>query len=425
REHALAWKIAQSEHVGKVYVGSGNPGIAREDKCMAVPLKAGDFREVSDIVMYYDIGLTVVGPEAPLADGIVDYFHNNSLAEKGHFIFGPSKGAASLESSKVFAKKFMKKYGIPTADFHIHSSIKHARGSARDMLSVDDKVVVKADGLAAGKGAIVCDSYESAKDAIDMIMKQKKFGDAGNQVVVERFMPGEEASILALSDGFSLKYLISSQDHKAVYDGDRGPNTGGMGAYAAAPVVTDEVMKRVISRIAEPTIEGMAENGTPFEGCLYMGLMIDKDGNPRVVEYNIRFGDPETQPVLMMLESDIYPLLRACPAGNLSTYDVQNKDGAACCVVMANEGYPGSYEKGALIHGIEDADALEGVKVFHAGTGLNGEGVTAAGGRVLGVTAVGPTIEDAVGKAYAGVNKIHWDGEYHRNDIGHRAMERE
>ncbi len=429
REHALAWKIAQSGHVDRVYIAPGNAGTALEEKCENVPIKAGDFKGIADFVKSRDIGLTVVGPEDPLAAGIVDFFYQEGLPQNGHSIFGPTAEAARLESSKVWAKEFMKKNRIPTAEFraydnhHSHNAIDRAE----DLLEEDGGVVIKADGLAAGKGAIVCSSSTDIASAIDRIMKKKEFGSAGDRVVVERFMRGEEASILALTDGSSIRYLASSQDHKPVYDGDKGPNTGGMGAYSPAPIVTDAVMEKVKSRIAEPTIEGMSGAGSPFRGCLYMGLMIDRNGDPNVVEYNIRFGDPEAQPVLSVLDSDLFELLHACSNGNLGSYNVREKQGAACCVVMASSGYPGKYQKGLLLDGLEEASEMEGVKVFHAGTARDDKGrVKTSGGRVLGVTGYsGEGIAEAQNRAYKAVEEIDRmtpDVFHYRNDIADKAI---
>ncbi|MBU0535643.1 MAG: phosphoribosylamine--glycine ligase [Nanoarchaeota archaeon] len=435
REHVLAHYLSKSSHVGKVFVAPGNAGTALEEGCENVSLKVNDFEGISTFVRENDISLTVVGPEGPLAGkgrkdevGIVGYFHKEGLVGKGHMIFGPTTKAAQLEASKVYSKDFMSQHEIPTADFWTYHRPRDAINRAIKLLENDGRVVIKADGLAAGKGAIVCDSYESIEQAVNMIsvLRQKKFGDAGKRMVVERFMPGEEASILAITDGKSVRYLVSSQDHKAVYDGDKGPNTGGMGAYAPAPVVTDDVMDKVKSRIIEPTIHGMADDeGTLFTGCLYAGLMIDKNGDPRVVEYNIRFGDPEAEPVFMMNQNDLFELLYACADGTLGNHEINNREGAACGVVMANGGYPGSYNKGAVIEGINEANKIDGVKVFHAGTAMQDGKILATGGRVLCVTAVGANIEDAIKTAYAGVDKIHWEGEYHRTDIGHRAIGRE
>lgn len=427
REHTLVWKIKQSRHVGNVYAAPGNDGMV--DVADIFPgIKADNFDSIASIVRGKDIALTVVGPEDPLAkeEGIVNYFISQGLVKEGHLIFGPTKEAAMLEASKVWAKEFMKRNGIPTAEFWTYQRPSYAEDRAIELLAKDRKVVIKADGLAAGKGAIVCSSFENIADAVRMIMKQKEFGDAGNNVVVERFMKGEEASILVLTDGKSWKYLASSQDHKPVYDNDKGPNTGGMGAYAPAPVVTPAVMERIDSLIIGPTIKNMAREGHPFSGCLYAGLMIDRQGNPRVVEFNVRFGDPETQPVLSLLESDLYVLLKSCADRTRTLYkhDVVNSEGAACCVVMASGGYPGKYEKGRVISGLEEASKIPGVYVFHAGTRRHEDSFVTNGGRVIGVNGTGPGIEDAIKTAYRGVDAISWPDEHHRNDIGRKALNR-
>lgn len=426
RGHALAWKLMQSPHVCKVFVGPENGGIITEEKqgrnVAVAGIKVDDFDGITDFVRRENIKLTVIGTEKPLADGIVDDFYEKGLVESGHLIFGPSKEAAKLEGSKAFAKAFMDRYGIPTADFEIFEDYNGARRYVQDRGA---PIVVKASGLAAGKGAIVCRTLDEALQALDLVMVKKEFGKAGDRVVIEDFMPGDEASILALTDGTIIRCLASSQDHKPVYDGDKGPNTGGMGAYAPAPVVTNAVMEKVMRQILEPTIKNMANRGSPFRGCLYAGLMIDEKGDPRVVEYNVRFGDPETQPVLSLLQSDLYLLLRACADGTLDRYDIVNNDGAACCVVMASGGYPGTCQKGKKITGIDAANAIPGVYVFHAGTKRDGEGnIITNGGRVLGVTGRGKNIQGAIDAAYRGVREISWEGEYHRTDIGHRAIGR-
>lgn len=419
REHALAWKLRQSERVGVVYCAPGNIGISND--AILVPLEVDDFNGIGDFVRKNSIDLTVVGPDAPLVDGIVDHYHDSGLVEEGHLIFGPTRAAARLEGSKAWAKEFMKRHGIPTAGFDIFEDYDSAFQYVK---SHGAPIVVKASGLAAGKGAIVCKTLDEAVSALDRIMVKREFGDAGKQVVVEEFMVGEEASILALTDGSAIRYLASSQDHKPVYDRDKGPNTGGMGAYAPAPVVTPSVMEKVKNLIVEPTINGMAAEGSPFQGCLYVGLMIDKKGNPRVVEFNDRFGDPEAQPVLFLLESDLYVLLKACAQGTLYQHDVVNKEGAACCVVMASGGYPDSYNKGFEIKGLDVAAGIPDVCVFHAGTKERDGKIVTNGGRVIGVNGVGKNIQEAINTAYSGVKEIHWDGEYHRKDIGHRALNR-
>lgn len=412
REHALVWKLGQNPDVEAI-CAPGNAGTDFEGR--NVPIKVGDFEGIAGFVRDEGVGLTVVGPEDPLVNGIVDYFHDKGLVEEGHLIFGPNKDAAMLEGSKAFAKEFMKQYGIPTADFSTFTDASDAKDYLNDHGA---PIVVKASGLAAGKGAIVCKTLEDAISAVDRIMVKKDFGDAGNTVVIEDFMEGEEASILALTDGKTVLSLASSQDHKPVYDNDEGSNTGGMGAYAPASIVTPEVMQRVNDEILVPTVYHMSERGTPFVGCLYAGLMI-KDGQPRVVEFNIRFGDPEAQPVLSLLNNDLYSLLKACVTGDLDQHEISNKEGASCCVVLASQGYPGPYDKNLPIHGLEEADKMTGVKVFHAGTSFDNGLIIATGGRVLDVNAYSKMgIADARRMAYGGVGKITVPGGFHfRTDI--------
>lgn len=427
REHALVWKLRQSKDVEAVYCAPGNAGTALEG--INVPIKESDFRAPADFfrsiagfVRKEDIYLTVVGPEDPLVNGIVNHFYENNLVQEGHFIFGPHKEAAELEGSKASAKEFMERHKIPTAEFKIFEDYDKAYAYIKNH---GDPVVIKASGLAAGKGSFVCLSLDDAVEALDRIMNKKEFGEAGKKIVVEDFMDGEEASILTLTDGKTILPLISSQDHKRIYDGDAGPNTGGMGAYAPAPIVTEEVMKKVHDKILAPTIKGMAKEGSPFIGCLYAGLMI-KNNEPKVVEFNIRFGDPEAQPVLSLLENDLYVLLDACIKGKLHEHEIKNKEGAACCVVMASGGYPGKYEKGKPIIGLGFmACKAPNVYAFHAGTMLDKNNITVTnGGRVLGITGIGNNIEEAVDFAYNGVKWIHWENEYHRKDIGAKALKR-
>ena len=420
REHTLAWKLKQSKEVEKVYVAPGNGGTAQIAENVPIDVTKGkNYEQLADFVIENQIDLTVVGPEEPLVKGIVDYWENNKLIMNGNLIFGPSKAAAQLEGSKAFAKNFMKRHNIPTAGFENFINAKEAIDYIE---SKGAPIVVKASGLAAGKGALVCQTLEDAVNAVDRILVKKEFGDEGNLVVVEEFMQGEEASILALTDGKTIRTLVSSQDHKPVYDGDKGPNTGGMGAYAPAPIVTDEVMDKVYKKILIPTIEGMKAAENPFQGCLYAGLMI-KDNEPRVVEFNVRMGDPETQPVLSLLETDLYILLRACCEYNLDKYEVKNKQGASCCIVMSSGGYPGKYEKGKEISGLETIDHIQNVEVFHAGTKKTEDGkILTNGGRVLGVTGTANDIKTAIDTAYLGVKNIKWENEYHRKDIGAKAL---
>jgi phosphoribosylamine---glycine ligase len=410
REHAIAWKLRQSKHVGDIFCAPGNAGTAQIAK--NIDIKAEDISSLLRFAQTNKIDLTVVGPEAPLVAGIVDEFEKANLK-----IFGPSKFAAQLEGSKIFSKQFMKDNRIPTADFRIFDNAAEAKDHASKRSA---PMVVKADGLAAGKGVIVCKSNEEAVEAIDRIMVKKTFGEAGSKILIEDFLSGEEASILTITDGKQYVTLLSSQDHKRIYDGDKGENTGGMGAYAPAPIVDKSMSERIEREIINPTIEGMRKI-SPFKGCLYSGIMFTDEG-PMVLEYNCRFGDPEAQPVLSLLETDFYELLEASATGNISSVRMRNRNGAACCVVMASGGYPGHYEKGKIISGLENMP--KDVFVFHAGTALKDSSIVTNGGRVLGVTGVGGDITSAIKVAYSGVDKIRWENEYHRNDIGYRALKR-
>ncbi|WP_432822986.1 phosphoribosylamine--glycine ligase [Trichloromonas sp.] len=413
REHALVWKISQSPLVDTLYCAPGNPGIAELAEC--VHIGADEIEALLDFAMAEKVDLTVVGPEVPLTMGIVDRFQAAGLE-----VFGPSKAAAQLEGSKKFSKDLMAKYGIPTAAYGSFTDRDAAVAYVRQQGA---PIVVKADGLAAGKGVVVAMSEQQAITAIDDIMLDKVFGAAGSQVVIEEFMDGEEASFFAFTDGKQFLPLASAQDHKRVYDNDEGPNTGGMGAYSPAPVVTDAVATEVIETIVKPTIDGMAADGCPYSGILYVGLMI-KDGKPRVVEYNARFGDPEAQPLLMRMKSDIVSVLQACARGELGQASLEWHDKAAVCVVMASGGYPADFEKGLEISGLEAAEAIEDLMVFHAGTTLKDGKVVNNGGRVLGVTGLGATVAAAIDKAYAGVREIRWQDVHYRNDIGKKALGR-
>lgn len=416
REHAIVWKLAMSDKVTEVFVAPGNGGMMDEPKTKCVNIKANDINGLLDFALKNKIDLTVVGPEEPLVLGIVDVFKSHGLR-----IFGPEKSAAMLEGSKVFAKEFMKANKIPTASFEVFDNPYEAK---RYIEKKGAPIVVKADGLAAGKGAIVCKDLDSALKAVDYIMVEKAFGEAGDKVVVEDFLVGEEASFLVICDGKNFVPLASSQDHKPVFDNDEGPNTGGMGAYSPAPVVSDEVTKRTIEEIVVPVIEGMASKGTPFKGVLYVGLMILEDKYPKVLEFNVRFGDPEAQPILMRMKSDLVDALDAAIDGNLGNVNIEYFDDASVCVVMASGGYPGSYEKGKKIYGLEKVATMENVKVFHAGTEKREDGYYTAGGRVLGVTALGKTIKDAIDRAYSAVSLITWEGVHYRKDIGRKALRR-
>ena len=412
REHALVWKLAQSPRVEKIYCAPGNPGIGQIAEC--VNISVDNIKALCGFAREHNVDLTVVGPEKPLTDGIVDYFTAQGLK-----IFGPTQEAAQLEGSKTFAKERMQEYHIPTADFAVFSSAAQAKNY------IEKKgvgIVVKADGLAAGKGVVVATTAAEAIAAIDEIMLKKVHGDAGNQVVLEELLIGEEASLLAFTDGTTVVPMVAAQDHKRVGDGDTGPNTGGMGAYAPAPVVTPELLKQIQETILQPMIDGLRNDGILYQGCLYAGLMITADG-PKVIEFNARFGDPETQVVLPLLKTDLVPVLEACMDGTLAECNVSWKNSAAVCVVVAAGGYPGEYRKGDVIKGLYDAEVKDAV-VFHAGTELSGENVVTHGGRVLGVTAVAETIADAVDKVYPAVAQIKFSGMQYRKDIAHRALKR-
>ena len=373
-----------------------------------------DHAAILRFVKEHEIGLVVVGPEVPLMNGLVD-----ELEAAGIRAFGPRANAAEIEGSKSFAKDLMKKYGIPTARYEVFTAAEPARAYIRQEGA---PIVVKADGLAAGKGVIVAMTEQEALDAVDAIMEDHSFGDAGARVVIEEFMEGEEASLLAFTDGTTIRPMISAQDHKRAYDGDRGPNTGGMGTYAPAPVMTPEMTERAVEEILKPTIAAMAKEGRTYRGCLYLGLMVTADG-PKVVEFNARFGDPETQVVLPLLDSDLVAIMCACADGTLADVPIRWKDGAAVCVVLASGGYPGHYEKGQEIHGLADAEAM-GALVFHAGTAMKDGKLVTNGGRVLGVVGRGADISSAVDAAYAAATKISFKDAYYRKDIAHRALER-
>lgn len=415
REHALAWKIAQSPRVSEVFVAPGNAGTALEPKCTNIPVKAADIEGLLAFVRDNDVALTVVGPEVPLVAGIVDRFN-----AKNFKIFGPTAAAAQLEGSKAFAKQFLERHSIPTAHYAVHTDLDDAIAYVE---SRGVPIVIKADGLAAGKGVVIPQTLDEARETLRDMLSGNSFGAAGSRVVIEEFLEGEEASFIVMSDGKFALAMATSQDHKRVGDGDTGPNTGGMGAYSPAPVVTPEVHERVMREIINPTLQGMASDGVPFTGFLYAGLMIDSSGAPKVIEYNVRFGDPETQPVLMRLQSDLVDLIEAALNGQLSLAQADWDGRASLGVVMASKPYPESPISGDVISGL--STEVEGTKVFHAGTALdeNGE-VVSAGGRVLCVVGLGDTIEEAQKSAYARVATISWDHEFHRNDIGWRAISR-
>ena len=418
REHALVWKMAQSEHIRGIYCAPGNPGIASLAEC--VPVSSSDLGGLLRFALNNKVDCTVVGPEQPLAAGIVDLFE-----EQGLKIFGPSKRAAELEWSKVFAKDFMKRYDIPTASYQTFGLGDHDKAIAA-LDGTTFPLVLKADGLAAGKGVVVCEDRKSAELTLNEMMEKKTFGIASETVVFEEFMTGEEASVFAICDGDSYVTLPPAQDHKRIFDGDRGGNTGGMGAYAPAPVVTPEVLEEVRHAIIEPTLRGMASEGRRYKGCLYVGLMITAAG-PKVVEFNARFGDPETQVVLPLYEGDIMELFLAACEGTIASSISANRnltEGSAVCVVLASSGYPGKYEVGKKIDGLDNLG--EGVIVFHAGTATKDGATVTAGGRVLGVTAIyaAADFRKTIDMAYAGVSKVSFEGMQYRRDIGKRAVMR-
>jgi phosphoribosylamine--glycine ligase len=412
REHALAWKVSQSPKVTKIYAAPGNAGIAQLAEC--VPIKAEDISGLVSFAKAQAIDLTIVGPEGPLSMGIVDEFSRAGLR-----IFGPSGKAALIESSKQFSKDLMRKYGIPTAEYGVFTDRAAAEAYIREKGA---PIVVKADGLAAGKGVVVADTVEQAIKALDLIMSEKAFGAAGEHVVIEECLMGEEASFMAFSDGKTVASMASSQDHKRVFDGDKGPNTGGMGAYSPAPVVSAELERRVMETIMVPTVRAMEKEGRLFKGVLYAGLMIH-NGDAKVLEFNARFGDPETQPIMARLDTDLITIIEAILDGSLENIKMAWKPDPAVCVVMASGGYPGNYEKGREISGFDKAAGRGNVMVFHSGTALKNGRIVTDGGRVLGVTAFGPTVAAAIESAYAGVRDISFEGEHHRSDIGARALE--
>jgi len=416
REHALAWKAAQSTQVDKVYVAPGNAGTAGEVGVENVPIGAEDINALIHFAKEAQVGLTIIGPEAPLVAGIVDQF-----TAQGLLCFGPSQGAAQLEGSKAFTKDFLARHHIPTAAYQNFTDTEAAIAYIRQQGA---PIVVKADGLAAGKGVIVAMSEDEAIAAVQDMLAGNAFGEAGHRVVIEEFLEGEEASFICMVDGQHVLPMATSQDHKRVGEGDTGPNTGGMGAYSPAPVVTPAIHERILREVIEPTVRGMAAEGHPYTGFLYAGLMITADGSPKVIEYNVRFGDPETQPIMLRLRSDLVSLCKAALDGELDKVTVDWDARAALGVVMAAGGYPGAYEKHKPINGLDDTGSGD-VKVFHAGTILQDGQVLTSGGRVLCVTALGHTVSEAQAKAYARIAQIQWDGAYYRRDIGYRAIARE
>ena len=416
REHALAWKCAQSPGVTRVYVAPGNGGTAREQKCENVAIPAEDVDGLLAFARANDVRLTIIGPEAPLARGVVDAFRTAGLR-----CFGPTRAAAQLEGSKAFAKDFLARHRIPTAAYGVFTEIAPALAFIE---KTGAPIVVKADGLAAGKGVIVAQTVAEAQAAVRDMLESGRFGQAGARVVIEEFLEGEEASFICMVDGTHVLPLATSQDHKRVGDGDTGPNTGGMGAYSPAPVVTPDLHARVMREVIEPTVRGMAAEGLPYTGFLYAGLMIGGDGTPRVLEYNCRFGDPETQPILMRLKSDLVGLCEAALDGRLDRVRAEWDPRAALGVVMAAGGYPDDCRKGDVITGAEGLDA-EDVKIFHAGTARRDGELVTSGGRVLCVTALGRTVKEAQRRVYLAASRVHWADAHYRRDIGYRAVLRE
>ncbi len=415
REHALAWKAAQSKKVDKIFLAPGNAGTALEAKLENVAIQVDDLDALVNFAQNNAIGLTIVGPEVPLVAGIVDKFQAVGLA-----IFGPTQAAAQLEGSKAFTKDFLARHNIPTGSYEYFTEIEPAIAYIKQ---VGAPIVVKADGLAAGKGVILADSEEDAIAAVEDMLAANAFGEAGHRVVIEEFLQGEEASFICMVDGEHILALATSQDHKARDNGDNGPNTGGMGAYSPAPVVTPEIHARIMAEVIEPTVRGMAAEGNPYTGFLYAGVMIDEQGTPKVLEYNCRFGDPETQPIMMRLRSDLVELCIASLEQRLDQVTVEWDSRAALGVVLAAGGYPAQYQKGDIINGLNEAAQLDG-KVFHAGTAEQDGKIVTAGGRVLCACALGESVAEAQTKAYAIAEQIDWDGVYYRTDIGYRALAR-
>lgn len=413
REHALVWKLSQSPRVDKIFCTPGNAGISEIAECLDI--KTDDIGALVNFAKYEMIDLTVVGPEAPLTAGIVDAF-----VKEDRRIFGPDKLGAQLEGSKVFAKEFMLKYGIPTAEYKTFTSYLHAK----EYIQLKGApIVIKADGLAAGKGVFVAASVEESIDALKLIIKERAFGSAGDKVIVEQCLKGEEASFMVLTDGKTFIPLATSQDHKTVFDNDKGPNTGGMGAYSPAPIITESLEADIMKNIIKPVIKGLIKERINYRGIIYAGLMIC-DGKPYVLEFNCRFGDPEAQPVLMRLDSDLFDALKATSEGKLKDIKLSWKNDASVCVVLTSKGYPGSYEKGKVIKGLDSLKNRDDLMVFHAGTSVDDKKFVTSGGRVLGVTALGKDIRSAKENAYQAVKKIHFDGMHYRKDIGDKAIKK-
>jgi len=412
REHAMAWKLSQSREVDKLYAAPGNAGIASVATC--VDINADDVTGLAKFAVSEGIDLVAVGPEVPLCMGIVDL-----LEEAGIPAFGPTAAASMIEGSKVFSKRLMRKCGIPTAAFEDFDDFDRAVAYTRSLLG--GTMWIKASGLAAGKGAIFASDPDEAEKILRTLMVEEIFGESGRSVVIEEHLEGEETTIFALCDGSTYRLLVPSQDHKRVYDGDSGPNTGGMGAYAPAPLAAPALLERVEKELIQPTIDGMASEGVPYRGLLYIGVIVTTQG-PKVLEYNCRFGDPETQAVLPLMEGDLVEIMMACIGGRLSGTLVKTADGFAMCVVIASGGYPGSYRKGLKITGLDDTTGIEGVEVFHAGTRFDGGDVVTSGGRVFGVTGWGADFDEARARAYGAAEKIHFEGAFYRTDIGAKAL---
>jgi len=416
REHTLVWKISQSPKVDKIFCIPGNAGISELAECVNISLDR--FDEIVKFAKEKKIDLTVVGPEKPLADGIVDFFRENGLK-----IIGPDKKSSTLECSKSFAKSFMKKYNIPTAEFEVFDKYEDAIEFIDSLYEkpFNNFWVVKADGLCAGKGVTVCNSIDEMKDAVEDSMVKKKFGSSGERILIEEKLEGEEASLMAFCDGKNISLMVSSQDHKRIFDNDKGPNTGGMGAYAPAPVVTEKILKQAKKQIFENFLRGLRNEKMDYKGVIYAGIMVTSSG-PKVLEFNVRFGDPETQAVLPLLKTDIVEIFSAILEERLDKIKIEWENKSSVCVVMASEGYPGDYEKGKIISGLDQIKKTNGVVVFHAGTvKQNGKYLT-AGGRVLGITGTGKNLEEAIAKTYKGVKKITWEGVHYRKDIGMKGL---
>ncbi|MBM4166793.1 MAG: phosphoribosylamine--glycine ligase [Ignavibacteria bacterium] len=430
REHALGWKLKQSPHIEKIFFAPGNGGTISLGE--NISLGINEFEKIATFVKEKNISLTVVGSEEPLVNGIVDYFSEQQLPQQGHFIFGPTKFAAEIEGSKVFAKDFMKRNNIPTADY---SSLRDFDDAISYLKKCKYPLVIKASGLAAGKGVSICENQSEAIVTVQDYFVHKTLGDAANEIVIEEFLEGEEISILALTDGETIKEFLPAQDHKKIFDGDKGPNTGGMGSYAPVPIVTKEMLDEIQKTILLPTIRGMKNEGREFRGCLFAGLMLTKNGI-KVLEFNCRFGDPETQPLMLLLENDLYELLLSCCDPNsekrLSEIDLRFLEESACCIVVASGGYPGKYEKGKVISGLDVLDSRfrgndNDTVVFHAGTTTHTSNLKSQiitnGGRVLGITSKAKTLQESIQQSYEIVSTISFDGMYYRNDIGHHALQ--